>query len=87
MCSQGWNILFDNTLRKSVPHVRYSQWQSKQGSINPTDEGRVAVCKGQVGEGRLLPFSRTDAKSSMAKVPTTMFTFELAEHTQFHFIC
>lgn len=81
----GESLCLDNTLRKSVPRVRSSQSQSKQGNINLIDWGG-----GSCG-GREV-FSKTDTKSSvvsvvsMDKILTTVFTFEPAEHTRFCFI-
>lgn len=40
-----------------------------------------------MGEGRLLPLSETDVKSSLDKILASLFTTEPAEHTQFYFIC
>lgn len=56
----GESLCLDNT-RKSVPHVRSSQSQSKQGNVNLIDWGG-----GVVGEGRFFP--KTDTKSSVVSV-------------------
>ena len=60
MHGQGWIIwlLLDNTLRKSLPHVRYNQWQSKQDSINLLIRAGWGCAKDRWAKGHYFPFPK-----------------------------